>query len=58
MKAPVALARRWAERIPQERSRAGKARCLRRCLDALYTVLPPKVDGTHPLDSKQFKLEG
>jgi hypothetical protein len=42
-------AKRWARRIPKERTKAGKQSCIRRCLDALYLILPPKADGSHPL---------
>jgi hypothetical protein len=39
-------------------SKADKNRCVRRTLDALYSILPPKVDGTHPLDARSLKLRG
>jgi hypothetical protein len=49
-------AQRWARRIPKERTKAGKQSCIRRCLDALYAILPPKTDGSHPLHT--LKLRG
>jgi hypothetical protein len=49
-------AKRWANRIPKERTKAGKQSCIRRCLDALYSILPPKADGSHPLHT--LKLRG
>lgn len=55
---PLAKAKRWARRIAAARSAPDKRRCLRRCLDALYAALPPKRDGSHPLDSNNLKLEG
>jgi len=42
-------AKRWAKRIAKESTKAGKQSCIRRCLDALYSILPPKTDGSHPL---------
>lgn len=51
-------AKRWACRVGREQSAADKRRCVRRTLDALYSILPPKLDGTHPLDAERLKLEG
>jgi len=53
----VAKAKRWAYRIPAARSRPDKARCQRQMLQALYSVMAPKPDGTHPLDASHLKLE-
>lgn len=59
MKPPALVkAKRWACRVGREQSAADKRRCVRRTLDALYSVLSPKRDGTHPLDADQLKLEG
>lgn len=60
MAQPKALARakRWARRIAAPQSGPDKRRCLRQCLNALYSALPPKPDGTHPLDAVNLKLEG
>lgn len=54
----IARAKRWARRICREQTRPGKQRAKNRMLCALYSALPPKADGTHPLDNKNFKLEG
>lgn len=51
-------AKRWARRVAADQSKADKRRCVRRTLDALYSILPPKVDGTHPLDPSNLKLRG
>jgi hypothetical protein len=56
--AALEKARRWAERVACNQSKRDKQRCVRRTLDALYSILPPKPDGTHPLDADKFKLEG
>mgnify|MGYP007080395341 CR=1 FL=1 len=53
----LAQARRWSERVAREQSRQDKQRCVRRTLDALYFILPPKRDGSHPLDEQSFRLE-
>lgn len=47
---------RWSKRIRPEPYRPGKDRAKRCMLEAMYSVMSPKVDGTHPLD--KFKLEG
>jgi hypothetical protein len=52
----LACAKRWAARLPREQFRPGKEKAKRRMLRALFSILPPKTDGTHPLD--EFKLEG
>lgn len=54
----IVKAKRWACRIARGQSAADKRRCVRRALDALYSTLPPKRDGTHPLDADHLKLEG
>lgn len=54
----MAQAKRWARRVCREQSAADKRRCVRRTLDALYSILPPKPDGSHPLDPNNLKLEG
>lgn len=51
-------AKRWSRRISAARFRPDKLRCLRQCLNALYSMLPPKLDGSHPLDADRMKLEG
>lgn len=43
-------AQRWAHRLPHERWQPGKQKCKKLMLEALYSALPPKRDGTHPLD--------
>jgi hypothetical protein len=58
MKPELLKAKRWARRVGGEQSKADKNRCVRRTLDALYSILPPKRDGTHPLDPEKMKLEG
>lgn len=59
MKKPeLVKAKRWACRVRAQQSEADKRRCVRRTIDALYSILPPKRDGTHPLDADQLKLEG
>lgn len=52
----LAKAKRWANRLPRERSDKSKEKAKRQMLRALFSILPPKPDGTHPLD--KFKLEG
>jgi hypothetical protein len=52
----LACAKRWAARLPRERSDKSKDKAKRQMLLALFSILPPKTDGTHPLD--KFKLEG
>lgn len=54
----IRRAKRWAERIAQEKSPLNKARCQRQMMRVLFSALPPKPDGTHPLDADQLKLEG
>jgi len=54
----LAKAKRWAYRIPAARSRPDKDRCRRQMLRALYSIMSPKPDGTHPLDADHLKLEG
>jgi hypothetical protein len=54
----IARARRWARRVARPQSRPDKNRCVRRTLEALYSILPPKRDGSHPLDADSLKLEG
>ena len=54
----LAQAERWAERVACRQSKADKNRCVRRTLDALYSILPPKLDGSHPLDARSLKLRG
>lgn len=44
-------AKRWASRAAHAQSKPEIARCARQALDSLYAALPPKRDGTHPLDS-------
>lgn len=56
--ARILQSKRWARRIARGQSAADKRRCVRRCLDALYAALPPKRDGSHPLDADRVKLEG
>lgn len=51
-------AKRWSERYApcaQRSARDGK-KCYDKMMAALLGALPPKRDGTHPLD--KFKLEG
>jgi len=57
MKPEFTRAKRWANRLPGARSRADKRRCLRQMMAALYSALPPKTDGTHPLDASRMTLE-
>jgi len=52
-----ACAKRWAERLPREKSVKSKKKCKNQMLLALFSALPPKRDGTHPLDPGKFKLE-
>ena len=54
----MAQAKRWARRVARQQSAADKRRCVRRTVDALLSILPPKRDGTHPLDADHLKLEG
>jgi hypothetical protein len=56
--AKLRQARRWARRVAARQSGPDKRRCLRQALNALYSTLPPKRDGTHPLDAAALKLEG
>jgi len=56
--AAMSRAKRWARRVCGNQSEADKRRCVRRTLDALYSILPPKRDGSHPLDADKLKLEG
>jgi hypothetical protein len=53
-----ACAKRWANRLPRERSENSKLKAYNLMLRALLSTLPPKTDGTHPLDHKHFELEG
>jgi hypothetical protein len=54
----LAQAERWANRVACQQSKADKKRCVRRTLDALYSILPPKPDGSHPLDARNLTLRG
>lgn len=54
----MSRAKRWSERVSARQSKADKRRCVRRTLEALYSILPPKRDGSHPLDADSLKLEG
>jgi len=54
----LAQAERWANRVACQQSKADKNRCVRRTLDALYSILPPKTDGSHPLDGRSLTLRG
>ncbi len=56
--AAMSQAMRWARRVARAQSAADKQRCVRRTVDALLSALPPKVDGTHPLDAGHLKLVG
>ena len=56
--AAMARAKRWSRRVAAARSAPDQRRCVRQCLMALYSTLPPKRDGSHPLDAQQLKLEG
>ncbi len=51
-------AKRWADRYAAcaARSDRDSQRCYRQMMAALLGALPPKADGTHPLD--KFRLEG
>lgn len=51
-------AKRWACRVAAQQSLPDKNRCVRRMFEALYVTLPPKRDGSHPLDADNLKLEG
>lgn len=51
----IARAKRWAHRLPRERWQPGKQKCKKLMLEALYSALPPKRDGTHPLDAQQVE---
>ena len=53
----IARAKRWAERMVATRSPADKRRCRRQMMRALYAVMSPKPDGTHPLDAGRLTLE-
>ena len=53
----IARAKRWANRLPACRSRVEKNRVYRQMRTALFTALPRKADGTHPLDAEQMTLE-
>lgn len=54
----IARSKRWSERLAAcaSRSERDKGKCYRQMMAALLGALPPKRDGTHPLD--KFKLEG
>lgn len=54
----IRQAKRWSTRIAREKSPLNKARCQRQMMRALFSALPPKRDGSHPLDADQLKLEG
>ena len=51
-------AKRWAQRAAAVRSEPDRRRCHRQSMQALFSILPPKLDGTHPLDAHHLKLEG
>lgn len=53
-----AKARRWAERIAHERTPINKKRCQREAVRALLSATGPRLDGSDPLDVREFKLEG
>lgn len=57
MNATLERAKRWAKRLPFCRSRADKRRVYRQMRMALLSALPPKTDGTHPLDADRMTLE-
>lgn len=57
-RAQLQRAKRWARRVAADQSAPDKRRCVRQCLNALYSILPPKADGTHPLDARNLKLRG
>lgn len=60
MKPAFRKAKRWSERLAAcaARSDRDKGKCYRQMMAALLGALPPKRDGTHPLDNNKFKLEG
>jgi len=51
-------AKRWLNRAAAARSEPDRRRCHRQGLQALLSILPPKRDGSHPLDADNLKLEG
>lgn len=53
-----ARAKRWAKRIAHERTSINKQRCQREAVRALLRATGPRLDGSDPLDGREFKLEG
>ena len=51
-------AMRFAKRAKHCRSEPDRRSTWRQTIDALYSALPPKADGTHPLDARNLKLRG
>lgn len=57
MHAAIARAKRLSFGLPKCRSRAEKRRLYRVMRAALFSALPPKKDGSHPLDADRMTLE-
>lgn len=53
----IARAKRMAERLPACNTGPGKRCAMRLMVRALLSALPPKRDGSHPLDADRMKLE-
>ena len=51
-------AMRFARRAKKCRTDADRMSTWRQMRDALLSCLPPKRDGSHPLDADNLKLEG
>lgn len=57
MTTAIERAKRWADRMIATPSQPDKRRCRRQMMRALYSMLPRKTDGTHPLDASRLTLE-
>lgn len=51
-------AMRFAKRAKHCRSEPDRRSTWRQTVDAMLSALPPKADGTHPLDARNLKLRG